>query len=288
MKLSRRECVLLAPAARAFAGSAHFPLAMCNDAFQDWPFAEVCRAVKKAGFDGVELTPSTLSDKASALRGIIAAEGLRCAGLHNILTAPPGLHATSADASVRRRTWDHLRRLLDLTADLGGSVMVFGSGKQRSAVDGTTPAEATARLRDGLAELAPAARARGVMILLEPLAPQFTNVVNTLDEAEAVVRQVGSPAVETMFDTHNTVAEKLPADELIRRHRSHIHHVHLNEMDGRHPGAGDYDFRTVLQALKDLRYDGWVSVEVFDFKPGARAIAEQSAAFLRRLEGSLT
>lgn len=288
MSIRRREWLLLAPVARALAGGARFRLAMCNDAFHDWPFPEMCRAVKKAGFDGVELTPSTLTGKTSTLRDAMASEGLRCAGLHNILTAPTGLHATTADAIVRRRSWDHLRRLVDLTAALGGSVLVFGSGKQRSAADGMTVAEATARLRDGLAELVPAANARGVIILLEPLAPQFTNVVNTLDEAAAIVRQVGSPAVQTMFDTHNTVAEKLPHDELIRRHFPHIRHVHLNEMDGRHPGTGDYDFRKVLQTLKDLRYGGWVSVEVFDFKAGARTIAEQSAAFLRKMEGSLT
>ena len=40
-----------------------------------------------------------------------------------------------------------------------------------------------------------------------------------------------------MSDVHNTVAEQLPHDELIRRYFAHLRHVHLNEMDGRHPGA---------------------------------------------------
>jgi D-psicose/D-tagatose/L-ribulose 3-epimerase len=109
-----------------------------------------------------------------------------------------------------------------------------------------------------------------------------------LEEAVAIVGKIASPAVESMFDTHNTVAEKLPHDELIRRHFRHICHVHLNEMDGRHPGVGDHDFGKVLQALKDLRYSGWMSVEVFDLKLGARTIAEQSVAFLRKLEAGLT
>src|ERR1700722_9026073 len=134
-----------------------------------------------------KLAPSTLGDNASSLpvtrrrelRDQMSAEGLIYAGLHNLLAAPEGLHATTADAAVRRRTWDHLRRLVDLSAELGPqSLLVFGSGKQRAAAPDTTPADATARLRDGLADLAPMARSHGVAILLEPLAPRSSNVVN--------------------------------------------------------------------------------------------------------------
>lgn len=114
--------------------------------------------------------------------------------------------------------------------------------------------------------LAPQAAARRVTILIEPLAPQFTDVINTLDEAVALLRQIDSSAVSAMFDTHNTVAEKLPHGVLIKKHHRHIRHIHLNEMDGRHPGAGDSDFAAVLRALREVSYRGWVSVEVFDYQ----------------------
>jgi sugar phosphate isomerase/epimerase len=53
-------------------------------------------------------------------------------------------------------------------------------------------------------------------------------------------------------------------------------------MDGGHPGTGCYDFRPVLAALHRLDYGRWVSVEAFDFKPGAERIANES---LRHLKG---
>ena len=215
-------------------------------------------------------------------------EGLAYAGLHNILASPEGLardHAGRCDsAGGPGSIW----RAWGLSAGLGPhSLLVFGSGKQRTALPGTTVMDATARLRDGLAELAPAARAAGVTIVLEPLTPRSSNVVNTLAEAIAVVKAVNSPAVMAMFDTHNTVAEKQAPGELIRRYSGYIRHVHVNEMDGRRPGAGDYDFRPVLQALRDTGYGGLVSVEVFDFAEGPVKIADDSAGFLRRLEAGL-
>jgi sugar phosphate isomerase/epimerase len=50
-----------------------------------------------------------------------------------------------------------------------------------------------------------------------------------------------------MFDFHNTPDEREPLDALVRRHFSRIRHVHVNEMDGRHPGTGNLDFRPVFR-----------------------------------------
>ncbi len=59
-----------------------------------------------------------------------------------------------------------------------------------------------------------------------------------------------------------------------------MRHVHVNEMDGGHPGTSSYDFRPVLGALRRLNYAGWVSLEAFNFKPGAETIANDSIRYL--------
>jgi D-psicose/D-tagatose/L-ribulose 3-epimerase len=83
-----------------------------------------------------------------------------------------------------------------------------------------------------------------------------------------------------MFDTHNAVEETTPHAELVERYFDVIRHVHVNEMDGRHCGRGDYDFKPVLATLKRLGYNGWVSLEAFDFSPGAETIANESLRYL--------
>lgn len=278
------------------AAPARFRLAICSETFPGKPFAEICDAARRTGYTGIEIDPSHLHDDPASLsaaerrklRDQMKANSLHYCGLHSFLKAPKGLHLTTPDAAVRARTLDYFARLIDLAADLGPSpVMVLGSSKQRQAIDGATPNDAVQRLTEGLAKVAPQAHQRGVTILVEPLAPHLCNVVNTMAEAIAVVERVASPAVQSMFDTHNTTAETAPLAEVIRKHIQRIRHVHLNELDGRYPGSGSFAFGPVLQALRNLNYQGWLSVEVFDFKPDGETVARLAADHLRLVEKGL-
>jgi D-psicose/D-tagatose/L-ribulose 3-epimerase len=144
--------------------------------------------------------------------------------------------------------------------------------------------EALARFKDGLASVAAHADERSLTILIEPLAPHLCNFINRLDEAVEVVREVDSPAVKTMFDVHNTAGETLPASELIDKYIDTIRHVHLNEMDGRRPGTGSYDYAALFRALQRQQYERWLSLEVFDFRPTGEAVAAESLRFLKSVK----
>jgi sugar phosphate isomerase/epimerase len=267
-----------------------FRHAMCNEAFEGWPFAEACQAIRKAGYTGIEIAPFTLAEKPADItaaerreyRQIIQSEGLSFVGLHWLMVSPKGLHVSGPDALLRQRSWEHIRDLIDLCADLGaGGVMVFGSPQQRSTTGGLTRAEATRNFIDGLAGVAPHAAHRQVRVLVEALPANQSDVVETLEEAVAVVRGIGSPYIQTMFDVHNAIDETLPHAALVERWFDYIRHVHVNELDGRRCGAGDYDYQPVLEVLRRRNYAGWVSLEAFDFTPGAERLANES---LRHLE----
>jgi len=88
--------------------------------------------------------------------------------------------------------------------------------------------------------------------------------------------------VQSMFDTHNAVEETEPHADLVKRYWGHIRHIHVNEIDGTHPRpGGGYDFKPVLQAAKDRKFAGWISMEIFDFSPGVPRILMESASYLR-------
>ncbi len=272
-----------------------YRLAVCNELFRGVSFSEVCKQVRALGYDGLEIAPFTLADDPTSLsigqrreyREAMAGEGLEFVGLHWLLAAPEGLHVTTPDEQLRARSWDCVDRLIDLCADLAGckeednGVLVFGSPKQRSTTGGMTPREAKDVLAHGLAHAAARAESREVKILLEALSPDQTDVVNCLGDAVSIVKSIGSRAVQTMFDTHNAVAEKVSHAELIRRYAPYIQHVHLNENDGREPGTGDYDFGSLLTALAEMKYKGWVSLEVFDFSRDPQQVARQSLNHLQ-------
>lgn len=273
-----------------------FRHATCNEAFEKWDFAESCRTMKRLGYEGIEVAPFTLAEDPATVtaarrrevKDIIASEGLSFVGLHWLMVSPKGLHVTTPDQSLREKSWLHIRNLIDLCADLGpNGVMVFGSPKQRSAVDGLTPAEATRNYVEGMRSVAPHAEARGVKLLIEALPLEQTDVVLSLEEAVAHVNDINSPAVRTMFDTHNAVDEKEDHDVLVDRYFDYIEHVHVNETDGSHcgwvkPGARAYDFVPLLKTLKRRNYQKWVSLEAFDFTPGADKLAAESINYLQR------
>jgi sugar phosphate isomerase/epimerase len=270
-----------------------FRHSICNEVFEKWPFAEACRVIRRAGYTGIEIAPFTLAENPCDLSGVkrrdyrdaIESEGLTFVGLHWLMVSPKGLHVTTPDAELRRRSWEHVRGLIDLCDDLGpNGVMIFGSPRQRYSTGGLTSEEATRHFIDGLAGIANHASTRGVRVLIEPLAINQCDVVLTVAEAAAIVRQIGSPAIQTMFDVHNAIDEAEPHAALVDRYFDYIRHIHVNELDGSHCGAGDYDYKPVLEVLRRRNYGGWISLEAFDFATGAERIANES---LRHLESEI-
>jgi len=118
-----------------------FKYAMCNESMAGLTWAEQCRIVSDAGYAGIEIaaftlvkenvleiTPAGRKEMVSTMKNA----GLECVGLHWLLASPPeGLHITTPDADVRRKTVAYLDALIDFCGDFGGSYMIFGSPKQR-------------------------------------------------------------------------------------------------------------------------------------------------------------
>jgi sugar phosphate isomerase/epimerase len=277
-------------------------LAVCNELFEAVEFVEQCRMARRAGWQGIEIAPFTLKTDATTLepgrrrevRDIIVSEGLEFVGLHWLTVGPDGIHVTTPDDGMRQRSWDFVRRLADLCADLrpanqdSGGVMVFGSPGQRKTTDGATREEATGNYVDGVRSIAPHLEALGVTLLVEALPVEQCDVIQTLDEAAGIVDQIASRGVQTMFDSHNAVNEVEPHEAIVARHWEKIRHIHVNELDGSYPRpGGGYDFKPVLQVAKDRNFRGWVSMEVFDFTPGPEKILNTSIAYLREEMGRL-
>ncbi len=145
--------------------------------------------------------------------------------------------------------------------------MVFGSPKQRSTTGGAYAGAKLPRIMSkDCAPLRLQAEARGVTVLVEALPAAQSDVVLTLGEAAAIVREIGSPAVQTMFDTHNAVDETEPhaasGGEILRRHPARA-----RQRNGR-PLSRNRRLRfpaPCCTRLQELDYTGWVSLEVFDF-----------------------
>jgi sugar phosphate isomerase/epimerase len=269
-------------------------LGICNELFEGWEFSRVCEVVKDAGYDGLEIAPFTLSplmtdvgpERRRELRTIVEDTGLETIGLHWLLAKTEGFYLTTPDAKVRRATGDYLVALAEATRDLGGSVMVLGSPKQRDLLPAVTYDQAVGYVAEIFSRVMPAIGAVGVDLCLEPLAKSETNFLNTCAQAMELIAEVDHPRLKLHLDVKAQSSEPgATVPELIREFARCAGHFHAQDVNLRGPGMGDTDFGPIMRALVLAQYDRWVSVEVFDFSPGAEETARRSIACLK---GALT
>jgi sugar phosphate isomerase/epimerase len=273
-------------------------LALCNEVLRERDFAEQCAYAAALRYDALEVAPFTLAEDPLALsaarrseaRRAAADAGIAISGLHWLLLKPEGLSLTSPDRSVRVRTIDAMRRLIALCADLGGHYLVHGSPLQRRTPEGVDASVARGWIVEVLAGVAEDAVRAGVIYLVEPLPRDETDQINTLAEAAAVVREVGSPAIATMLDAKSAaLSEALPAHALIAQWlpTGLLRHVQLNDRNRRAPGQGNDRFAPILRALVDGGYAGDIAIEPFDYRPDGSGSAAFAAGYVRGLLESI-
>jgi len=266
-------------------------LALCNEMFEGRSVAEICPIVKDLGYQGIEIAPFTLASSATEVtaaqrkeaRQAMADHGLECVGLHWLFAGPSGLHMTTQDDAVWTHTRDYLAALLDLCSDLGGKVLVLGSPKQRSLQEGQTPEGAWKRAVDLLSSVLDKAGDQGLTIAFEPLSPAETDFINTVAEGMKMVREINHPSFKIHLDVKAMCSEGAPVSEIIRSVTAdEIGHFHVNDANLYGPGMGEVDYAPIAEAVRDVGWDQWLSVEVFKYDPDPETIARKSIEYLRR------
>jgi sugar phosphate isomerase/epimerase len=265
--------------------------AICQELFEGWEWERQCGAIAATGYTGIELAPFTVAsrigevsqERRRELKAIAESHGLTICGLHWLLAKTEGMHLTTNDAAVRRATSQYLIELTNACADLGGTIMVFGSPMQRNLQEGVTREQAYANAAEVFRAVGPALSDRGVTIAMEPLTPKETNFVNSCAEAVELMALVDHPNFALHQDVKAMLSESSSIPELIAQYAGQTCHFHVNDDNLLGPGMGRTDYHPILQALRDTRYSGWISVEVFDYRPGAEYIARESMQYMQRV-----
>jgi len=268
--------------------------AICNETFQGWSFEKTCNFVAECGYDGLEVAPFTLKHDPRTLTleeaGDYAAHakiaGIEIIGLHWLLLRPAWLNLTTDDTLLQKDTIKFGKHLARFCAALGGSVMVWGSPKQRILEDGWDYDEAAKRAADVLHQIAEVAHEGGVTIALEPLARGETNFLNTAAETVKFIRKIDHPACRLHLDVKAMSDEDTPIPQIIANNYTDLAHFHANDPNLRGPGTGEVDFHPIADALKTSGYNGYVSTEVFDYTPDPETIAKDSIAYLKKMFGT--
>ena len=269
--------------------------AICNETFQDWPFEKAFSYAKSIGYTGVEIAPFTLAESAydvsaeqrNTVRQQIVDAGLECVGLHWLLAKTEGFYLTEPNDAIRAKTGDYLAELARMCRDLDGKIMVLGSPVQRNLLPGVTHDQAMELAADTIKRAMPVLEDCGVTLALEPLGPAEGDFLNTAELGIELAKMVDSPNCRLHLDVKAMSTEAKPIDQVIRDSVDWIAHFHANDPNLLGPGMGDVVFDPIFQALKDIAYSDWVSVEVFNYEPGIETICESSVEYMREVNERL-
>lgn len=272
-------------------------LTLCNEVLCPMPLREQCNFASSLGYDGLEIAPFTLTEDPTALsardlgaiRHTVEDCGLSVRSLHWLALAPKGIDLTAIDAETIRRSREAMLKIVDLGAALGARVLVLGSPAQRRL--GKNPVQQRARFIDHVAALAARAHAAGLVCCIEAINRGECNFINRLDQVQAIIDEIGDPALKVMIDVSHAAQEESRSLSDLARHYigiGSLAHVQLNAINRRAPGQstdaeGRDDIADLISTLIALGYDGDCAMEPLDYVPDGPSCAAFAIGYVKGL-----
>ncbi len=228
--------------------------------------------IKAAGFDGVELPIFNPADfQAAEIGQALEDNALECT-VCSVLDADSSM--ISEDAAARARCHSRLAGVIAKSAEVGAKILAgplyspvgYLPGRRRTADEWKWAVE-------GLQSLAPALNEYDITLAIEPLNRFETYFLNTAQDAVKLCDAIGEPRIGILFDTFHANIEEKDVAQAYRTVAPRLKHVHTCENDRGTPGTGHVDWRGVFQALRDIHYDGWLTIESFGFSLGGISAA---------------
>jgi D-psicose/D-tagatose/L-ribulose 3-epimerase len=222
----------------------------------------VLESAKKMGYDGVEVPLFDL-DPAKWARWGRRLDDLGLERTANHVIAPE-FDPVSADPSVREAAYDHMKQVVDCCNVVGATVLAGPHQIALGVFSGCAPTDVEWKHSvDHIRRVGEYARPSG-LVLTEEVVNRFElYLLNTLEQASRFVDEVGLPNVRIHMDTfHSNIEEKHPG-EAIKAAGARIGYVHISENDRGVPGSGHVAWDATFEALREIGYDGWLTVESF-------------------------
>jgi len=228
--------------------------------------------IKAAGFDGVEVSMFNPANfEASTIRQGLNDNGLECT-ICSVLSKEVSM--ISEDAAKRARAKTHLADCAAKAAEVGAKIIAGPLYSPVGYLPGRRRTEDEWKWTvDCYRELGPTLTAHDVTIAIEPLNRFETYFLNTAADAVRLCDEIDHPNVGILFDTFHANIEEKNIAEGYRTVARHLKHVHTCENDRGIPGTGHIPWTAVFQALQDIRYDGWLTIESFGFSLGELSAA---------------
>jgi len=259
---------------------AEVPMALLNGSFE-----EKLAMARRLGYAGVELMVRDASElNPSGIKAALRRHELEVPQIATgELFGTDGLALVHPDGAVCRAAEQRLHDIVQLASLLGNRTMI-NIGRVRGRLDWFPPnARATARTRivDAVQALCDYAAPYGVRITLEPCNRYELDFVNTTREGLEVASQVAKPNFGLMLDLFHMNIEDASIEGALREARQILWHLHIADSNRLPPGLGHLDFASIIATLREIDYEGYLSVEARAL-PDPHTAAGLAAEYMRQ------
>jgi sugar phosphate isomerase/epimerase len=238
-----------------------------------------CAKAAELGFDAVEIFPTHADElDGHALRELLQQHGLRLAAMGTGAGwVRRKLRLTDPDPHVRICARDFIGAIIDFAGGFGAPAIV-GSMQGRWD-DGVSREQALEWLAEEFEQLGPRAHALEVPLLYEPLNRYETNLLSTVADSLDFLRTLKTQNVKLLCDLYHMNIEEADIAAAVRLAGDRLGHIHFVDSNRRAVGFGHTDIAPIAAALRDMRYEGFVSAEALPLPDSDTAARQTMVAF---------
>jgi len=222
------------------------------------PVEVTIRRLAKYGYESIEIGGEPDKYDTKDLRRTLKENKIRCWGSISLMFT--GLDLIQADENGRANTIDYLKNCVTMVKELEGEVMSIVPsevGKVRAQADEKTEWNWAVQ---GLKEVNAHAQKEGVRVAVEPLNRFETNFLNRHDQALALAEAVG-PNVGVCLDAFHMNIEEANFRHALQETGSKLFDFHVADNNRMACGQGALNWRDIVGTLKEIGYDGALTVE---------------------------
>ena len=228
--------------------------------YGDEPLEVSFDRVARCGYDSIELLGQPSAFDVDTINRLRERTGVQVGSLCMIYT--PDTDIVSADESVRRHARDYILHMLELAGLVGVEIVPITPTACMKTRPEAPIEQEWEWARDTIRVAGEAAQEHGIRIVIEPWNRYETYLINRLDQAVRMAREVDHSNVGVKGDLFHMNIEELDIPAAIRATGSLLWHLDVADSTRAAPGVGHLDLVAVMTALNDIDFDGILNFEL--------------------------
>lgn len=222
------------------------------------PIEVTVARLARFGYGSIEIKGEPDQYNTADVRALLTSYGLKCWGAVTLTLGERNLCAKNE--KQRADSVDYMKRVVTMSKELGGSEITIVPSTVGKVVPDATPEEEWKWCVDSLKEIHEHATKAGIVMAIEPLNRFETYFVTRGEQALALADAV-APDVGVCLDCFHMNIEEVDLLATIRKVGSRLKDFHVADNNRMACGMGSLDWTAIVGALKEIKYDGALTVE---------------------------